>query len=814
MIKNYLKTAWRNLFSNKLYTLLNIAGLTFGITCFLLIGLYVFDELTFDQQHSKAKQIYRVVQHINTKGEASIIGSASHTLAEQSRSSIAEIENTTKIRFIGRDNLVNPQNPVNNQETIAMADERFLQVFDFPLLYGNKDAALKEPNSIVVDEELAKKLFNSTDVLGNTLVFNFLQEPLKITGVLKKLPANSSLRFNLLLSDATIKNEGPVDWLRNDYNVFTVLEEDTDASLVGTKLTKLVLDKIQPELGTSFSFSLQPLSDLHLKSSEIRDGARNSNVDPMPRGSLLYIKIFSFIAFFVLLIGGINYMNLTTARASNRLKEIGVRKVAGAMQGHLIRQFLIESLMLTFISFALAVIVLNLALPAFNTFTSKELSLGFSTDFKIWLYALAFTALTGILAGTYPAFLLARFKPVSLMKGLNLHSNKDVSLRKVLVVFQFTISTVMIFATIILYQQVQFLNQTNLGFDKDLLVVIDVNSGKARSNFEMVKNEMMKIPSVKSVSVSSRVPGEWKTFMNVKIKPRGSSDDHRIAFFVGADKDFTKTFGVHLLDGRTFDTVNDSASVILNETAAKMLGITRADEQLVEIPSAASGGLSYQAISDSNLPFEAKVIGIVKDFHFQSLRDKIEPLVLAYNQNPVQPIDYFTAKISSSDVKGSLSKLKEVMLNNDQQDPFEYNFLDDQIAKFYIEDHRRQTMIIWAALSSVFIACLGLFGLATFSAMQRVKEIGIRKVLGADVLGLAALLSKDFLKLVLIAICIGFPLAWWGANKWLQEYAYHIDVEWWMFAAAGFLAILTALLTTSFQAIKAALSSPVRNLRS
>jgi putative ABC transport system permease protein len=577
-------------------------------------------------------------------------------------------------------------------------------------------------------------------------------------------------------------------------------------------MSGIVHDNYTAPAGTSFSFSLQPLQDLHLNSRNIVDGARNSNVEAMLQGSPLYIKIFSFLAFFLLLIAGINYMNLTTASASARLKEIGVRKAIGAVKSDLAGQFLFESLLVTCISFLLSLLVVNLLLPAFNQFVNKQLSLGFSTDYRVWIYAIAFAMLTGFLSGSYPALMLSRFKPVLLLKGLKFHNKSHLSLRKGLVVFQFTISVIMIVATIVLFLQVRYLNTTNLGFNKDLLVVIDVNTNKARTNFEAVKTEIAKIPTVKNVSVTSRVPGEWKTYRTIKIKNNGNTDNEVVAYMFGADKDFMRTFEVQLLKGRNFDNPSDSTSVIINETAARTLGITDAAGQIVEIPSFSRGG-AFEPVSRDNVPFMPKVIGIVKDFHFQSLRNKIEPLVLAYNNNPIHVIDYYTARITPTGIKGTLDKLKEVMVNNDKNDPFEYHFLDEQLALFYIEDGRRQTILIWAALATIFIACLGLFGLATYSAEQRVKEIGVRKVLGATVFNLTSLLSKDFLKLVLIANGIAFPVAWWAVNKWLQEYAYHINVEWWVFIIAGVLAIGIALVTVSYQAIKAALSNPVKALR-
>ncbi|HYK44780.1 MAG TPA: FtsX-like permease family protein [Parafilimonas sp.] len=821
MFYNYFKTAFRTLIRNKLYTALNVAGLTFGLSCFLLIGLYLFDELTFDTQHKNGDRIYRVIEQKTVNGESTTIAAAAYKLAEESKKKITGVENTTRIQRLGRANILNPENPANFfQETVTVADEQLLSIFDFPLLSGDRTTALKQPNSIIITRALALRLFNSTDVLGKSLQFSFMESPLKVTGVLKDHPKNSTFDFSSVMSEASFQNDEffkqfwASDWLSENFSVYVLLRPNTDPARIGDEMSKLVHANVNPPAGTMVSFNLQPLKDIHLNSENITDGARNSNVDPIVKGSMFYIKVFSLIALFVLVIAGINYMNLTTARASSRLKEIGVRKTIGADRSHLIRQFLFESLLVTFISFLLSLIVVNLVLPAFNQFTNKQLSLDFSTDYRIWVYAIAFVALMAFLSGSYPALMLSRFKPVLLLRGLKIQNATGLSLRKTLVIFQFTISVVMIIATIVIFMQVHYMNNTDLGFNKDLLVVIDVNTGKARANFQAVKTEMAKIPTVKNVSVTSRVPGEWKSFRTVKVKNAGSTGEPDVAYMFGADKDFLKTFQVHLLNGRNFDTPADSSTVIVNETAAKMLGITQAAGQLIEIPAMSENGGTFTTFNDENVPFKPRVIGIVKDFHFQSLRDKIAPLILGYNQNPIQVIDYYSCRIASNDIGGTLEKLKQVMVNNDKDDPFEYHFLDDQLALFYIEDARHQTILIWAALATIFIACLGLFGLATYSAEQRIKEIGVRKVLGATVAGLASLLSKDFLKLVLIANIIAFPVAWWATSRWLQEYAYHINIEWWVFAVAGLSACIIALITVSYQAIRAAMSNPVAALRS
>ncbi|HEY0652594.1 MAG TPA: ABC transporter permease [Chryseosolibacter sp.] len=821
MIKSYFVTGWRNLLKSKLYSSLNVLGLTFGMVCFLLIGLYVYDELTFDSQHTQRDRIYRVITHEkNPSNEATTVAAAGYMLAEESRQSFPEVESTTRMQRLGRANLVDPDNPVNIQETVTVADEYFLQIFDFPLLEGDRKTALKEPNSIVITEDLALRIFSRTDVLNKNLQFSFMQTPLKVTGILKSHPQNSTFNFTSVMSESSqysdegFKREAQSDWASTSFTVYALLKPQANADSVARKMTRMVYANASLEPGTVISHSLQPLVDVHLRSEGIIDGGRNSNVDSIPQGNPVYITVFSFTAIFVLLIAGINYTNLTTARATSRIKEIGVRKAIGAVRSNLVRQFLVESLITTFIAFFLAVILLNLLLPPFNAFVNKNFSLFTTIGLQFWAFAVGLIIAIGLLSGGYAALLLSRFNPVALLKGLKLRSANDLSVRKALVVVQFTISTVMIIGTIVLLMQVRFLNGTDLGFNRDLMVVIDVNVGSARTNFQWVKNEMLKIPAVENVSVTSRVPGEWKTLRRVKVKAEGADGLHQVAYAIGADKDFLTTYEIKLLKGRNFRNENDSSAILVNETAAKILGITDLSEQLVDIPEIAPNSFFVPLYDDVNASFKPRVVGIVKDFHFQSLREKIEPLIIAYNENPIQVIDYYSVKISPQDIQGTLDKLKAIMVANDEREPFEYHFLDDQLALFYIEDQRSQTILGWVALASVVIACLGLFGLATYAAEQRLKEIGMRKVLGANMFGLIALLSKDFVKLVLIACCIAFPIAWFGADLWLQEYAYHIEVSWWIFALAGLVATGIALLTVSYQAIKAAIVNPVKILRS
>ncbi len=817
MIKNYFKIAIRSLLKNRTYSLINVLGLTFGLTCFILIGLYLFDELTFDRQHENSDRIYRVIGHKKNNNENLTIAAGSFMLAEQSKKDIPEIENTARFTRTGRANMRNPENENTFYQTVTIADNGFMEMFDFEAIAGNPKTALKEPNTIVLTEGLAKQLFNRTDVVGKSVKWEFMETPLKITAVIKDHPRNSSFDFASVYSEATFlsdtgyANRSLRDWSSDNYTVYALLKNKVDASLVSQKINQLVKTNFTAESSSTISYSLQPLKDVHLHSDGIADGARNSNVDAITNGSLFYVKIFGLVALFVLFIACINYMNLTTAKAATRSKEIGVRKASGAHRGQLIRQFLLESVLISLASFLLAICMVNLLLPAFNQFTDKELSLGFHTDNRIWFYTILAALLTGILSGSYPAFVLSGFNPLLLIKGIKLRNKNDLSLRRGLVIFQFVVSVIMIIATLVLYLQVRYINNKDLGFNKDLLLVVDINSGRVRNAAAVINSEFSKIPHVKNVSTTSRVPGEWKTIPTIKFRNEGSTDDYNVSYFLGIDEHFANTFQVQMLKGRNFTGMSDTSSVILNESAAKILNIDNPSGQVVEIPMMAFGGSFFNL--RNNRVFKAKVIGITKDYNFQSLREKIAPLVMGYQYNPVHNIDYFTAKVDGGDPDGTLEKMKEVLAKIDINHLFEYHYLDQQLAIFYQEDIRRQQILIWSALAAIFIACMGLFGLATYAAEQRIKEIGVRKVLGASVTSITTLLSKDFIKLVMISVIVASPIAWLLMNKWLQEFAYRINIEWWVFVVAAVTALLIALLTISFQAIKAAIANPVKSLR-
>lgn len=771
-----------------------------GLTSFLLISLYIFDELTFDRFHKNADNIYRIIEwKTPPEGKQIKLGSVAYQISEKAKSDFAEIKDAARITALGRVNVATLENTNVFYEDFRIANPGFLTTFDFELLHGDRRTALTAPFSVIVTEETAKKLFGTSDVVGKAIKADRDSVPYTITAVLKNFPVNSHLSFNLCFSEASIihpdfKKFISADWNSNTFPSYLLLNDKTDPHSLEIKINNLVAANHKKELSGKPDFTLQALPDIHFYSNGIEGNSGSGNIR--------YIYIFSIIAFFVLLIACINYINLTTARFANRAKEIAVRKVAGASRENLTAQFLTEAFVVTGIALVLALILVKVLLPAFNSFTEKQLNLGVETDYRIWVGITIIIIFVGLISGIYPALFQSGFKPLSLLKSKVNVGNSNLSMRRSLVVCQFSISIIMIVATMVVYMQMQYVNKKDMGFNKEQLLVIDINSGKVRRGAETIKTEFLKLSQVQDVSVTSRVPGEWKDIPKMKVKHQNlKSNEGNDMYFLAGDDAFLKTYEITLAGGRNFikGSLADSASIIVNETAAKQLGITKPSDQIIEIAL--------------EKPFYARIIGIVKDFNFQSLREPVAPMLIGFQKNPIQNIDYFTVRVAPQNVGETLRQMEAIIHGIDQKHLFEYHFLDKQWNLFYREDKIRETLFLIVALLTILIACLGLFGLATYAAQQRIKEIGIRKILGASVTNIVSMLSKDFLKLVMIASGVAFPVAWWAMNNWLQDFAYHISIQWWIFAVAGGLAILIALITISFQAIRAAISNPVNSLR-
>lgn len=809
MIRNYFKIAWRNLMRHKVFSFINIFGLMVGLTSFLLIALYIFDELTFDSFHTQAAHIYRVVnKKVSTEGKESKVASVAYQISETGKTTFPEIKKIARYTGVGRTNVGTQENTNVFYEDFYIASSDFLEVLDFDLVSGDRKAALTAPFSVVLTEESARKYFNTTNAIGKFIKVDRDSIPYTVTAVLKDIPVNSHISFNLLFSESSITNKRfhdfiGSDWSSDSFITYLLLDEKAEPKNLESKLNQLISSKRPKEEKDKYAYSLQPLKDIHFYSADI---------EGQSGGNITYIYVFAVLAIFVLVIACINYMNLTTARFANRAREIGVRKTAGASRENLIKQFIAEAFLVTAVALSIALLVVQTLLPYFNNFTHKELTLNFNTDYRIWLGVGIVVVVASLMSGMYPALFQSRIKPILLLRNKINVGKSNLSIRRLLVIFQFSLSIIMIVATAIVYMQMKYVDTKDMGFKKDQLLIVDINSGKVRRGAETIKREFAKLSQVKNVSVTSRVPGEWKNLVKVRVKNEHvTSLEGKDMYFLGIDDQFLKTYDIQLLKGRNFTNLgaSDSTAVIINESAAKQLGITQASGQTIEVPSIDFGG-SVQKLDAS---FNVRVVGIVKDFNFQSLHQAVSPMVLGFHSNPIQNIDYFSSRVTTENIAETLKQMDNILHSIDSDHLFEYHFLDKQWELFYQQDQIQQTIFLIVAVLTILIACLGLFGLATYAAEQRIKEIGVRKVLGASISSIIVILTKDFVKLVLIAALIAFPIAWWAMHNWLKDFAYHIEIKWWVFALAGIIAITIALLTISYQTIRAALMNPVKSLK-
>lgn len=814
MFKNHLKTAIRNLWKHKTFSFINIIGLTIGLSSFILIALFIFDELTYDGIHKNADDIYRVVENKTSVDSKTTRRSGTGLqVSASAKIGFPEIQDVARISHFWRPDIRpgNDKSKVFHEDYIA-ANPGFLKVFSFPLLYGDRNTALTAPKSVVLTEETAKKFFSQstahgiTDVVGKILFFDNDSVPYKVTGVLKNFPANSSMSFNLLVSESSIEEHFTEDWGSGAFATYFLVNHNASIPALNNKLDKLIAANHTAEAGVTSRIQLQALKDVHFYSSDIEG-------DSGKRGNVSYIYVFLIVACFIIFIACINYMNLSTARFTNRGKEIAVRKVAGASRATLVKQFLTEVLLVVVISVFLSLVLVNLLLPAFNSFTEKQLTLSIHTDYRIWVGIVLMIAIVILLAGLYPALFQSGLNPLALLKSKIQLGKGNISLRRSLVVFQFMISIVLIAATIIIYQQMQYVGNKDMGFDKDKMLVIDINSGAIRRSAATIKSEFEKLPQVKSVAVTSTVPGAWKTIPTVKVNTDNSNPGSgKDMYYFGVDAEFLSTYHIQLLKGRNFFSSGnaDANAVLINERAAKELGIADAVGQPITLLSAKFGGDNRTALEK---PVTVTVAGIVKDFNFQSLHEPLAPMVIGFDKSMGISFGYLTVKLTGGDFDATLKKLNAVLHRIDPDPLFEYHFLDRQWELLYREDKIRQTIFLIVALLAIFIAALGLLGLTIYAAEQRVKEIGIRKVLGASVSGIVLMLSKDFLKLVLIAAVIAIPIAWFFMHQWLQDFAYRVDINWWVFVLSALAAILIAMGTICLQVVKAAIANPVKSLR-
>ncbi|GGB80920.1 ABC transporter permease [Dyadobacter sediminis] len=809
MLKNYFKIAWRNLVRNRTFSIINIAGFALGLASCMLISLYVLDELSFDRFNTKADRTVRVVFSGVMQGgkinEAHVMPPTAAAL----RADYPEVLEATRIRQ-GGEPVIQLGEKLFTNDRLAFVDSNFFDVFTLPLLHGNPGTALIEPNSVVISETMAEKYFGNTNALGKELHLKDWKTIYKITGVMKEIPANSHFHFDLLASMATLKDAGSPSWMVSEYFTYLVLPEGYDYKKLEAKLPQTVQKYMAPQIkqgmgvsleefrknGNEIALHLQPLTDIHLHSDFEYDLGSN--------GEVRYVYIFGAIAVIMLLIACINFMNLSTAGSSRRAREVGVRKVMGSAKYELIWQFLMESLLLTSIALIMASVICAAALPMFNLLSGKILTLHLESILKLVPALLLFGLFVGILAGSYPAFFLSSFKPIAVLKGGTASvklgsSNRNAGLRSGLVVFQFFISITLIVGTTVVYQQLKFIQHKKLGYDKNQVLVIPAWAlGK---NGEAFRNEMERNANVQKISLSSYVPAGPSNNNNFMLTPENNPAQFLKTLRYEVDYNYIDVLGMEMAAGRNFSKAygTDSTAIIINETAAKNFGWK-------------TGALNKSVWHRNNEGKQQtyRIIGVVKDFHFRSMHERIAPLVMTLNTAGGSMI----IKTRTAEVSGLLESMQKNWESFKPDLPFTYRFLDESYKEIYKSEQKTgQILGIFAALT-IFVACLGLYGLATFTAEQRKKEIGVRKALGASVSGIVSLLSRDFLKPVAVAIMLAMPAAGWIMSKWLQEFAYKIAISWWMFALAGLLSVAVALFTVSFQSVKAAMMNPVKSLRS
>ncbi|MEO5681395.1 MAG: ABC transporter permease [Chitinophagaceae bacterium] len=802
MITNYLKIAWRNLLKNKAFSFINILGLSIGIGVCFIIMLFVQDELSYDHFNEKADRTVRIVFKAVMNGGKIYEGNVMPPVAAALKTEYADVEQATRIKQDGRPKITFG-NKTFKDASAAFVDPNFFRVFSYRFIKGDASTALQLPNTIVITKETAGKFFGNGEAMGKTLSYGD-GGLFTVTGVVEQLPSNAHFHFDMLCSMESVNQAKDPSWMMSGYFTYAVLKKGTDYKKLEAKLPGMVEKYMGPQImqqmgmslsqfrtkGNQLGFELQPLTSIHLHSA--------TNYEMEPGGDIKYVYIFGAIAVFMLLIASINFINLSTASASKRAKEVGIRKVMGSGKASLVKQFLLESVLLTCIALLIATALVQFALPVFNELSGKHLQMGFKI--KPLAALLSLGLLVGLLAGIYPAFFLSSFKPIATLKGRLSASTSSPGLRSGLVVFQFFISVSLITGTIIVYQQMKYIQSKKLGYDKEQLLVIE-NSWALGKNEKAFKEQLLKDSRVAHITTSGYKPAGPSFSNNALAYPAGKEDQMMRTLEYHIDEQYIPTLGIEMAAGRNFSPTmpTDSSGILINETAARAFGWG----------AGAIGQKIVRENSSRGKNFAYTVIGVIKDFHFKSLHEAITPLLMV-----LQPETGLIVKVKTTDIASLLGTIKEQWQTFKTDEPFSYAFMDELYSKTYAAEQKTGRILNIFAILTIIVACMGLFGLATYTAEQRAKEIGIRKVLGATVTQVTQMLSKEFLKLVLIGCLLAFPLSWWAMHIWLQDFAYRIDISWWVFVLAGITALVIALFTVSFKAIKAALANPVTSLRS
>ncbi len=810
MIKNYFKIAWRNLLRNKVFSLINISGLASGLACFILIALYVADELSYDRVYNDAERIYRINSDMVFGGNKLHLAVTSDPMGPTLKRDYPQVEEY--VRFYNPMGIkrIKKDNEYIRETNTVYADSTLFKVFSLPVFTGITKTALNEPNTVVITEKMAKKYFGTTDAIGKTIAAgDDAREVYKVTAVIKDMPHNSHFNFDFIFSMDNVEYQWN-NYLSNNFQTYILLKPGTDYKAFeknfGQVIDKYVLPQAKQFMnigsmdefkkgGNKLEYSLMPLTDIHLHSDRTGEMGVNGNIQ--------YVYIFSVIALLVLLLACINFVNLSTARSASRAKEVGIRKVLGTERKYLISQFLAESTLTVLISTVIAIVIVWLTISWFNDLSGKNLSFAELFQSKYIFFLLALPLLVGMAAGSYPAFFLSSFKPIAVLKGKVNAGFKRSTARNTMVVAQFFISIFIITGTIVVYKQLNYIQTKKLGFNRDQVLVVRGTMALG-NNKDAFKEHVSKLSGISDATYAGFLPVANSSRSDNSFSTEAVMDSKN-GFNIEAwdiDDKYIPFLGMEMAKGRNFskEFLTDSNAVIINETAARLMGLDNPLNK--KLYTYFQGGNITNQLSYN-------IIGVVKDFHFESLKENVGPLCFRYGKS-----DWAVAfKVSTSNIQNLIGSIEGKWKSLAPGQPFVYSFMDDWFDDMYRVEQRTGKLGLAFAVIAILIACLGLFGLATFMAEQRIKEIGVRKVLGATVGNITGMLSKDFIKLVLFAAIIAFPVAWWAMNKWLQDFAYRVDIGWWVFAVAGIVVLLVALLTVSSQAIKAGLVNPVKSLR-
>lgn len=804
MFKNYILSAIRNITKNAFHSAINIIGLSIGILATIFIILYIQDELSYDKHHKKHKRIYRLESDFTINNKHDKFAVTSIPLAPALKLEFPEIEEF--VRFAGdEDILLKYEDKEFYEDRIFYADSTIFNVFDHKFIYGSPDKALTEVNSAVLTISLAKKLFGDENPVNKVLKtgdgINF-----KITAVIDDVPLNSHLKFSGLFSVSTLAERYGKErfnslepgnfWNISPYS-YILLKENTDISVIHEKFPEYYdkyMASIGEQINASFLMMSTPLTDVHLTSKFEGDE---------PTGNIIYVYIFGFVAIFILIIASINYMNMATARSFDRAREVGIRKVIGAHRAQLIRQFLGESIILSIIAMIIAIISATLLLPVFNNLADKNLSFCLITNPGIFIYTLVITLLIGIISGSYPAFYLSSFLPVQVLKGSTISNRKNGTLRKILVTFQFTLSIIMIIGTILVSNQLSFLRNKDLGFDKENILMTQVQDTTFRKKIPAFKEELLQNPNITNVSTSNGLPGKIRSIIVMRVEKEDKMQEYALNF-VMVDYDYIDLLNIEIIAGRNFDKsmgTDLEEGVIINEMTAKSLGWG---------DNAIGKKIDFGIDLDGSAARNTKVIGVVKDFNYVSLHNPIEPIGIFLSERPRY---YLAVKFKAGSTQSVINYVQEKWDSFGANRTFDYSIFENQMDEMYTAEVKLGKIFLYFTVLCIFIALLGLFGLSSFIAEQRTKEIGIRKAFGASVNIIVMLLLKEFTYLILIAFIIAVPVSYYAFDNWSQNFAFHISIGWIPFIAGGLMAFVIAILTVSYHSIKAATTNPVNAIK-